>query len=268
VAALDPYDEQMGTVYTYTAQGAAGNQPPAAQGGGTAYDAPIPGGPLFAQAALAAKTAYQNTVARLNQQRSGLLRQKGYLGDVTAEGTVSNVRVDPNSMYGEFQLANRDQAFRDESAVQAGLQRGLGMGGGLAAQQRNRTRFAFGAEDANLGTSLVEGLAGFQDAQTGAAQERDRALWMAELEGARSAIQEEDFNPANLEGLDIPEYGNVPAGGVTPTNPFTKAKTSSAKKAAAKLPKGYYAPMSGTVAATKKVSAAAQKKAKMAAKKK
>lgn len=227
---------------------------------GEPYNAPIPGSPLYAQAALAAKTAYQKALARINQQRSGLLRQSGFLADVDEEtGAARNVRVDPNSLYGGFQLLNRDQAFRDEASINAGISRGLGAGGGLAAQLRNRTRFDFGKEDADFGSALIEGLAQFQDATTAAANERNSALYQAELDAARLAIQNDDFNPADLTGLDPLPYGDVPAGGAG-GNTFVNLLKKAPPKKKVKTnynPRGYV-----PGGASKKVATAIQNKAR------
>lgn len=198
------------------------------------YSTPIPGVAQYGQAALAAKTAYQNALARINQQRQSLLRQKGFLGDIDpTTGVAKNVRTDPGNQYGEFQLLNRSQAGRDQAAVESGVARGLGTGGGLAAQLRNRERFSFGQEDAALGESLVSGLAGLQDQQTQAAFERDSALREAELEAARMAIQNQDFNQADFSGLDYADYGQNPSAPApapsTKTRAVAKMKPTATK---------------------------------------
>lgn len=161
------------------------------------YDTPIPGVPQYGQAALLAKTAYGNALARLNQRRSALLRSTGMAGDIDSEtGTVTNVHVDGSSRYGALQQLNRSQAMRDESARYQGVERGLGAGGGLAAQLRSQERFDFGREDSDLAQQFLESLSGLQDEQNSAAYERDAALYQAELEAARLAILNEQFNPA------------------------------------------------------------------------
>ena len=198
------------------------------------YSTPIPGVPQYGQAALAAKTAYQNALARLNQQRGSTLRQYGFQGDIDQEtGVVKNVRTDPSNQYGQFQQLNRSQAQRDEQARWAGVERGLGAGGGLAAQLRNDVRYDFGREDSELGQGLTESLAGFQDQQNQAAYSRDQALYQAELEAARMAIQEQMFNPANMSGLEYPAYGESPL-----RDPLgVSAKTAAVRKVlAAKQP--------------------------------
>ncbi len=167
------------------------------------YSTPIPGVPQYGQAALAAKTAYGNTLTRLNQQRSSLLRKSGFAGDINAEsGVVTNMRVDGSSRYGGLQQLNRSQAMRDDQARWSGIERGLGAGGGLAAQMRNQSRFDFGREDADFAQGLLESLSGFQDEQNSAAYSRDAAMYQAELEAARLAIQQQQFNQANFRDPD------------------------------------------------------------------
>lgn len=190
------------------------------------YSTPIPGVPQYGQAALAAKTAYQNTLARINQRRQALLRQGGFEGEIDGEtGVLKNMRVDGSSRYGALQQLNRAQAMRDESARWQGIERGLGSGGGLAAQLRNQERFEFGQEDANLAQSLLESLSGLQDEQNQAAYSRDAALYQAELGAARHAIQNEAFNPADFTGLEYPAPG---------TDPLTQPPGTSVKPAAKK----------------------------------
>ena len=164
------------------------------------YSTPIPGVPQYGQAALAARTAYGSALARINQRRGSLLRSSGFAGDIDSEsGVVRNVRLDGANKFGALQQLNRSQAMRDESARWAGIERGLGAGGGLAAQMRSHERYDFGRQDADLAQSLLESLSGLQDEQTQAAYGRDRALYEAELEAARMAIQAGDFNPTDFD---------------------------------------------------------------------
>ena len=49
---------------------------------------------FVAQASLAAKTAYQNALTRINQQRQSTLRGAGYAADINPEsGVVGNLHV-------------------------------------------------------------------------------------------------------------------------------------------------------------------------------
>ena len=181
------------------------------------YDTPIPGVPQYGQAALAAKTAYQNALARINQRRSGLIRDAGFQADVNPEtGVVGGMRVDGSNKYGTFQLLNRSQAQRGLAARNMALERGLGAGGGLAAQMQNEARFSFGQEDADLSRRLLESLSGLQDEQNQAAYQRDAALYQAELEAARMALQERMFNEAQAARAAVESFGQGGGGSPAP----------------------------------------------------
>lgn len=201
------------------------------------YSTPIPGVPQYGQAALAAKTAYGNALARLNARRGSLLRSSGYAGDIDSEtGVVKNVHVDGSNQYGGLQQLNRSQATRDEQAGWAGVERGLGAGGGLAAQLRNQTRFDFGREDSDFAQSLIANLGGLQDEQNSAAYERDSALYQAELEAARLAAQNEQFNPADFGPDPAPSApaASAPAASAAPRN-YPAANPAAQKAAQAAL---------------------------------
>jgi hypothetical protein len=200
------------------------------------YSTPIPGVPQYGQAALAAKTAYQNALTRLNQRRGSLLRGAGFAGDIDSEtGVVKNMRVDGSSVYGGLQQLNRSQAMRDEQAEWSGIERGLGAGGGLAAQQRNQTRFDFGREDADFAQALTESLAGMQDEQNQAAYQRDATLYQAQLEAARMAIQNGDFNQADFSGIDpVAAVTNAQPGGRAPAPAPARVNYVAANAAANK----------------------------------
>jgi hypothetical protein len=169
------------------------------------YTTPIPGAVGYESATLAAKTAYQNALTRLNQQRGDTLRQFGYAGDINPDtGVVGNIRVDPNLPYGEYQQERQSHADAYEQARQSAQDRGIGRGG-LAARGVTRLRQGFGAEDAALGQNLSGAISGYQDQQNQAAYQRDAALSEAQLQATRDAIQQQMFNQANLDGLDTPD---------------------------------------------------------------
>ncbi len=215
------------------------------------YDTPIPGVPQYGQAALAAKTAYGNALARINQRRGSLLRSSGFAADINSDsGVVANMRVDGSNKYGQLQQLNRDQASRDEMTRWSGIERGLGAGGGLAAQMRSQGRYEFGREDSDFAQRLTESLSGLQDEQTSAAYSRDRALYEAELEAARMAIQGGDFNPADFSGIDI--GGEDPA---IASNSASSSKTTPRKTTPAKLTNHRQVEIAAAAAAKRKPSA-------------
>jgi hypothetical protein len=179
----------------------------------SAYETSIPGASVYAGADLLAKTAYQKSLARINQQRGDTIRQAGFTANIDpTTGMVAGLGVDPNNQYGDFQGIRRDHALQDESARWAGQARGLGTGGGLAAQLRNNIRFGFGRDDAKFGQDLSGALAGYTDQQVQAGQTRDAALYQAELAAAQQAQQNGDYSPTDYSSLPVTKYGVNDAG--------------------------------------------------------
>lgn len=211
----------------------------------TPYETSIPGGSVYAGAALLAKTAYQKALARLNQQRGTTIRNAGFKANINAEtGMVEGLGVDQSSMYGDFQQLNRQQAMQDEAARWGGVERGLGAGGGLAAQLQNNARYGFGAQDAAFGNSLQSALSGYTDQQTQAGQDRDAALYEAQLGATREAQQQAMWSPTNYSGMDTPEYGAVEDPGMaTVTAPVTRGITGVKASAATGSLNSFYAPV-------------------------
>lgn len=152
------------------------------------YDTPIPGADVYAQAELAAKTGYQNAVARLNQQRQDTLQQYGYLGDVDPNaGTISNLRVDPNNPYGQYQQLLRSSALEAQKAHDDAVGRGLG--GGLANQGETQSKYDFGQGSFTLGTNLQNALHGYDSTQTQAQTDENNSIMQAKLSALQAALQ-------------------------------------------------------------------------------
>jgi hypothetical protein len=152
------------------------------------YDTPIPGADIYAQAELAAKTGYQNAVARLNQQRGDTLQQFGYLGDVDpTNGTVGNLRVDPNNPYGTYQQLLRGSAQAGQAAHDNAA--GRGIGGGLAAQGETEAKYGFGQGSFQLGTGLQNSLHGYDSAQTQAQTDEQNQIMGSKLSALQAALQ-------------------------------------------------------------------------------
>lgn len=162
--------------------------------GGAGGTTGIPGSALIAQATLEAKKRYQTRVADLGKQRSSIFLQSGFTGDVDSEtGLTKNLRTDPFNQYGQFQMLNRAQALRSQQAQGENIGRGLGSGGGLAAQNMGNAQFLSGQEDAAFGQSLNDMLQGLVRNQQDYKYEYDSALYQAQLEGARMAIDQGDY---------------------------------------------------------------------------
>lgn len=190
----------------------------------TPYDAPIPGAAGYATAALGAKTAYQNALTRINQKRSGTLRQYGYLGDVDqASGVVNNVRVDPYNQYGGLQTMLRNNALEQQNAEYTAEEHGLH--GGLAHKLASQARYNLGGQTAQLGSDFAGALGGYQDEQNQAAYSRDSALYEAELQAARDALAAGMFNPGDFSDVnyDTPADNGNPSGSA----PYTGSTVTS-----------------------------------------
>lgn len=192
----------------------------------------------YASAAALAGNAYQNALAQINSQRQGALQQFGYTGTIDPKtGTLTDMHVDPNNPYGQFQDMLRQHALDQQQIDASNRARGLGgffgpRGGGLAAQGLTADKFAFGSDSANLGQALTGTLADLQGQQTDAQNTMDNALWQAELSSAQNAIQNQAFNPADFTGIT----DQSPSGGgdVAPKL-FTQPNGGGAEKLAPRV---------------------------------
>lgn len=210
------------------------------------YDTNIPGASGYAGAASLATNAYNNALARLNQKRMGTLRSYGYQADVDpTTGVLNNLRVDANNPYGQYQTMLRSHADAAQSAQDEALGRGLH--GGLAHQLEDNTRYGFGADAANLGTSLQDTLTGYQDEQNSAAYDRDNALWQAQHQAELEAAAAGAFNTGDYSGND---YGDYSDPGTTDSSTATTPTAVSAAKAK-KPPKSVVVTQKGVPASTK-----------------
>lgn len=163
---------------------------PGGGGGGGA----IPGAAIYGQAMASAKARYQQRVADLNKQRQGMFRKTGFQGDINEEsGLVSNLRVDPFNQFGTYQLLNRAQAIRGMQGMEENISRGLGTGGGLAAQRMNELRFGFGQEDAAFGADMADQIGAFTRQQQDYKYEYDQMMYQLQLEALRAAMAAGDY---------------------------------------------------------------------------
>ena len=219
---------------------------------------PIPGADIYAQSAASATKAYQNTLARLNQQRVGTLQQYGYQGTVDpTSGTITGMHVDPMNQYGNLQSMLRTQAQQSEADKFAAEDRGLI--GGLANQAQSADKYNFGQQSAQLGQSLTDTISGFQDQQNQAAYARDEALANAELAALMAAMQNGNFDTAG--GGDGGGDNGGSDGGGTPTTPSANARAAAAKIVAKKSYNPYaYVPGGASQKVAKAIVAAATKK--------
>lgn len=160
---------------------------------GQVYTTPIPGTTGYLQAQLLAKRAYENALARLSYQRSGILRNAGYTAQFGKDGSMSKLAVDPKNPYGQYQQMLRGQAQQDEHSRWGLVDRGIE--GGLANHARTDLRYQHGAQDQQFGTSLIDALTGIQAGQSEAANTYNSSLWQAEQQALMQALAQNNFNP-------------------------------------------------------------------------
>lgn len=173
--------------------------PPGTHPDGT-YDTAIPGASGYLGAALLAKRAYQNALASVNQRRQSTLSQYGYKGSVDAHGQLGDFSVDAFNPYGQYQQIRRSNAMQSQDLYGQDMERGLGSGGGLAAQDQSNMRYGFGMTDKTMGQGLGDTLGGYANELTNAAYSRDAALWQAQQAAASSAADSGSFSPATEPG--------------------------------------------------------------------
>lgn len=160
----------------------------------TPYSTPIPGVTNYLGADLLAKRAYENALARLTYQRSGLLRSAGYLGNIdSSTGAIKNLRVDPRNPYGGYQQMLRS-ANQQDQAAQYGLQ-DRGIRGGLANQTRTELQYQHGAQATQFGTNLQNSIADLQFQQQDAGNTYASAMWQAQQAALQAALAANAFNP-------------------------------------------------------------------------
>lgn len=158
------------------------------------YTTPIPNSPQYLQAQLLAKTAYQNALARLSSQRSGLLRNAGYQGKFDDTGKLTSMTVDPHNLYGGYQQMLRGAAMDDSQAMNSAA--GRGMSGGLANRALSRLHYQHAGDATQFGTNLTNNLGDLANQQQDAFGQYNSALWQAEYQATQDAIQQQNFNLA------------------------------------------------------------------------
>lgn len=184
---------------------------------GDLVNSPIPGVSGYEGADALAMNAYNNALARINQQRMSTLQQFGYTGQIDpTTGTITGIAVNPNNPYGNLQMMLRNAALQAQSDQQAAQERGLR--GGLANQAISADKFDFGNQSQQLGTDLENQLSDLQGQQSDAAYTRDSALWNAEQQAAEGAINNGQYDTPSYADVPIPDYGNTGAEPQTAVN--------------------------------------------------
>lgn len=176
----------------------------------------IPGGSQYARAALLANQQYKQRLSDLNRQRQQTMISSGYTGEIDpTTGLLKNFGVDPTSKYGGYQLLNRGQYQQGEEVRAQNIDRGLGTGGGLAAQNLGNARFDWGRQDADFARGIQDQFSAFDRTQMDYMFDRDQALYNAELQAAQSAIGAGDYGSPG--GGDY--YDDDPSGAQDPAGP-------------------------------------------------
>jgi hypothetical protein len=102
---------------------------------------------------------------------------------------------------------------RGRSAAGGVRSRGAGPARRARAQGPHRRAYDFGNASQQLGSAFSGALGGYQDEQNSAAYARDQALYQAELDAARLAIENQQFNPADTDtNYDSPTDNGNPSG--------------------------------------------------------
>lgn len=204
-----------GDAYPTSAAGAAGGGAGGPASPTSPYYAPPSGSIAAAEQYAAASDAYKKALARYNQQRTGLLQQYGYQGDIDpVTGMVKNIRVDGGNVHGAFQELLGQQAGEDENALYAAEDRGLH--GGLANQAETALKYAHGGQTSQLAQNLLGGLSGLDAQQQDSQSALDEALWQLQHQATTDATDTGDYNPGTVptdDGTTPPG----PSGGRAPT---------------------------------------------------
>jgi hypothetical protein len=138
--------------------------------------------------------AYHTAINALNNQQEETLDYYG----MGAGG-----RIDPNNMYGQRQLLERNQGTQLNSLVNAQQQAGLvGMQGsqGLGRQQRNTALFAQGQETAQLLKDFQDRLASIRLGKAEAKWQKGKDETSGTLQAIMNAISAGAFTPAAPPG--------------------------------------------------------------------
>lgn len=183
------------------------------------YTTPVPGGAGYAQASLLAKNAWDVARTRIQQQRGNLLRQYGY--NQGADGSLS---VDANNPYGKYQQMLHGQATESD---QAGNQaRGAGWGGssGMIGRVLENLRYNQGGQQADLGMALQGGMSDLAGQDQSAETDYNNALYEAELQAARDAVDKGNYSPGDYSDLPPEPYPS------TAKPPKKKASPAKAKR--------------------------------------
>lgn len=167
-----------------------------------------------------AKTAYQNALARIANQRTGFLQQSG----LDAEGHAL-----ANAPYGAYQQMLGGLAQQGDAIDAANAASGFS-GGGLSRQALTAARKQAGATAYDFGTQFQKGLASFADAEAEAGRDYNDSLAAKMAEITQQAIQDQAFTPADYSGLGYEPYGDGSPNPAAPGLPFHPPKNKHRRR--------------------------------------
>lgn len=136
---------------------------------------------------------------KINMQRGSLLGQYGY-----TQGANGSVSVDPANQFGKFQSMMQQEGQANDQARFA--QRASGWGGtsGYLEHAMGMLGQKNAAEHGQLGSDLQSGLNDLTGQGLDAQDTLNNSLANAQLTQAQLAIQNQQFNPADMSGVDVP----------------------------------------------------------------
>lgn len=197
-ASPPPYRPPVGS----NQPGGDGSTPPGSGDGGGPINSPIPGAAQYGALMAEANRAYMDALSTLNQQRSSLLQQYGYQGNVDAKtGAITGLHVNPTDPYGLYQsMMRQDAGLLDQAQADAA---GRGLHGGLAHQLLTQAHFQHGANSATFGQNLSNAIYALQAQQNQALAARNSAILQAQLQAATAAISAGAFTPAPISNTPV-----------------------------------------------------------------
>lgn len=156
---------------------------------------------------------------KINMQRGSLLGQYGY-----TQGADGSLSVDPNNQFGKFQQMMRSEAGANDQARFAQRASGFGQSSGYLQHALQQLGLQHASEHGQLGSDLQSGLDNLTGQGLDAQDTFNNTMANAELAQTQAAIQQGNFNPADLSGVDVP-YPGVQASPTGVASPTVKGST-------------------------------------------
>jgi hypothetical protein len=201
---------------------------------------PIPDGSVYKDQQLAALDAWRRAQTALRTRTGQIWQQYGFKGEFDENsGTMRNVGVDVNNQYGDYQMMLGRQGQELDAADEGAQERGLS-GVGLGAQAASRARFLHGRQGLDFGRDFLNQQSEVQQEWQQGSSAYQRALFDAERQATRAAINNRNFNtaPTTMPGSNIPVVNEQPPPPVAPGSnpgarpPLTAYGTQHASKQA------------------------------------